>query len=252
MATPATTLRLKTVLDILAEAHRDEARPSGRQVVTEALLRVPPTAHEQELLSGGVARGFKNLTAATARLVKAGWLTKERAGWAITEDGLRAVEAFADPRELVDALDGGITLSQTSTISTAIAAAPQLSVVPDEETAGAPASGQPAAVALVGDFTVLLGASRNWDPTAEQAQMTFDPTDRLWKLAADLPAGTYAFKFALERSWAENHGAYGLRDGANHELRHAGGALVFAYDHATRDIAAGTGFPAPRELLVSA
>lgn len=235
MATPETTLRLTSVLDILAEAHRAGSRPSGQQVIAEALLRVPPTAHEQELLSGGVPRGAKNLTAATAGLVKAGWMTKSRSGWAITEEGLRQIHA---PE-----------------------AAPQLTVVPQE---AAPkeavpaqadpgvASGQPSAVALVGGFNVLLGAGQDWDPKAEQAQMTFDPADGLWKLNADLPAGTYAFKFALERAWTENYGAFGLLDGANHELRHSGGPIVFAYDHATRDIAADGGFPEPQELLVSA
>lgn len=248
MATPATTLRLKTVLDILAEAHRAGSKPAGRQVVTEALLRVPPTAHEQEPLSGGVARGFKNLTAATARIVKAGWMTKERGGWSITEDGLRAVRSLADPRDLVRALDGGIALPD---VAPAPATEPRLSVVPDQ-VMPAPAPGQPSAVALVGDFTVLLGAAGNWDPQAGQAQMSFDAADGLWKLGAELPAGTYAFKFAIDGSWAENYGAFGLRDGANHELRHAGGALVFAYDHATRDIAAGTGFVQQPEVLASA
>ncbi|MBM6622149.1 glycosidase [Micrococcaceae bacterium RIT802] len=250
MATPETTLRLKSVLEILADAHRAGSRRTGHEVVTEALLRVPPTDHEQVLLSGGVPRGFKSLATATARLVKAGWITKGRGGWAITEEGQRAAERFADPRDLVRALDGGIALPGAA--PAALPGAPaELSVVPDGASPS-PASRQPSAVALVGDFTVLLGADGNWDPRAEQAQMSFDAADGLWKLGAELPAGTYAFKFAIDGSWAENYGAFGLRDGANHELRHGGGALVFAYDHATRDTAAGTGFIQQPEVLASA
>lgn len=251
MATPATNLRLKSVLDILAEAHQSGSRPDAKEVVAEALLRVPTTAHEQELLSGGVPRGFKNLTAATARLVKAGWMTKGRGGWAITEDGLHAARALADPQELLIALDSGTPLPAASPAPVSSDAARQLAVVP-EHLVKVPAPGQPSAVALVGDFNMLLGADRDWDPQAEQAQMTFDPTDGVWKLEADLPAGTYAFKFALERSWTENHGAFGLRDGANHEVRHDGGPIVFAYDHSTRDIAIGAAFAQDEELLVSA
>ncbi|WP_372698707.1 glycosidase [Arthrobacter sp. JSM 101049] len=251
MATPETNLRLKSVLDILAEAHRDGSRPDAKQVITEALLRVPTTAHERDLLSGGVPRGFKNLTTATARLVKAGWMTKGRGGWAVTGEGLHEARALADPQALLLALDGGTPLPEASPVPVSSEAAPQLSVVP-EQVVPAPALGQPSAVALVGDFNMLLGADRDWDPEAEQTQMTFDLTDGVWKLEADLPAGTYAFKFALERSWTENHGAFGPRDGANHEVWHDGGPIVFAYDHSTRDIAAGAGFAQDEELLASA
>lgn len=243
MATSETALRLTSVLDILAEAHQAGNRPTGQQVVAEALLRVPPTAHEQELLSGGVSRGTKNLTTATARLVKAGWMTKGRGGWSITEEGLRAAGSFSDPQALALALDGGTPPAQ-------LTAVPEPAVSVGVEAGGW--EGQPSAVALVGDFNALLGAPRNWDPEAPQTQMSFDATDGIWKLEADLPAGTYAFKFALERSWTENYGAFGMRDGANHELLHDGGAIIFAYDHTTRDIVAAQGHAQAGQLLVSA
>jgi hypothetical protein len=102
--------------------------------------------------------------------------------------------------------------------------------------AGSP-SGQPVSVAVVGDFGVLLGADRDWDPTAGPVQMRFEPGVGLWRLDGELPAGRYAFKFALNGSWEENYGAYGLLDGANHEFQHDGGALAIAYDHTSRDLA---------------
>ncbi|MEV7647020.1 glycosidase [Arthrobacter sp. NPDC089319] len=243
-------LRLRPVLEILADASANGARPDAREVISEALRRVPPTAHEQELLSGGVPRGFKNLTTATARLVKAGWMSKGRGGWAVTEDGLRAIAAFASPSELAEALDAGTPLPE--------APAP----VPDAQHPAAPEApasvaevparvaeaaspvaehgqpgDQPASVAVVGDFGVLLGADRDWDPAANAVQMRFEPADGLWRLDGELPAGRYAFKFALNGSWEENYGAFGLLDGANHEFQHDGGAVTIAYDHNSRDLA---------------
>jgi hypothetical protein len=95
---------------------------------------------------------------------------------------------------------------------------------------------QPEAVAIAGDFNTLLGAPANWAPQYDETQMKLDAADQLWKLSADLPAGYYTFKIALNRSWDENYGAFGAFDGANHELHHDGGRITFNYDHRTRDI----------------
>jgi hypothetical protein len=96
--------------------------------------------------------------------------------------------------------------------------------------------GQPEAVAIAGDFSTKLGAPENWQPHFDEVQMELDPADALWKLTADLPAGYYTYKVAIDRSWEENYGAFGIRDGANHEFHHDGGALTFHYDHQTRDV----------------
>ncbi|MGW6174256.1 pullulanase X25 domain-containing protein [Arthrobacter sp. NPDC055138] len=236
-------LRLRPVLEILADAAANGTRPDAREVISEALRRVPPTAHEQELLSGGVPRGFKNLTTATARLVKAGWMSKGRGGWAVTEDGLRAIAAFASPSELAEALDAGTPLpdaparvedAPAPAVDAKRAAPPE---APNQAAESGRPTDQPASVAVVGDFGVLLGADRDWDPAADAVQMRFDPADELWRLDGELPAGRYAFKFALNGSWEENYGAYGLLDGANHEFQHDGGAVTIAYDHNSRDLA---------------
>jgi hypothetical protein len=95
---------------------------------------------------------------------------------------------------------------------------------------------QPEAVAIAGDFNTLLGAPENWAPQYDETQLKLDAADQLWKLSADLPAGYYTFKIALNRSWDENYGAFGAFDGANHELHHDGGRITFNYDHRTRDI----------------
>ena len=49
-------LRLRPVLEILADAAANGTRPDAREVISEALRRVPPTAHEQELRLGHASR----------------------------------------------------------------------------------------------------------------------------------------------------------------------------------------------------
>jgi len=280
-----TTLRLKAVLDVLAEGVWSDEKLNAGAVLGEAIERVPLNDHERELLSGGIPRGHKTLTTATAKLVKAGWLVKGRSGWSITDDGQRATVAFAEPASFVAALDAGTPVPAGTTLPAAPAQKPvQKSVQkPAAKAAGkaaklledavapvakavrkrkapvkspaaeAPASAaaesapsgsavstetieQPAAVAVAGDFNVLLGAPANWAPQYDEAQMELDPVDQLWKIAADVPAGVFSFKIALNRSWDENYGAFGIFDGPNHEVHHGGGLLVIHYDHRTHDI----------------
>jgi hypothetical protein len=306
-----TYLRLKTVLDVLTEGTwTGEARNAG-EVLAEATARVPFTDHEATLLSGGIPRGHKTLTSATAKLVKAGWLVKGRSGWTITEDGMRATVAFADADTFAAALDAGTPVPADTPVpaapavqkapakvaaagktSGAKAAAPEAPAKkaparkapakkaaeavgkaaklieeavepvvkavrsrkapatkaaadggaseplegPDEETFP-----QPEAVAVAGDFNTLLGAPENWAPQYDESQMDFDFSSQLWTKSTELPAGSYTFKIALNRSWAENYGAFGTFDGPNHELHHDGGTVTIRYDHRTRDITINNG-----------
>ncbi|QDW28992.1 glycosidase [Arthrobacter sp. KBS0702] len=284
-----TNLRLKAVLDVLTEGVWSGEKLNAGVVLGEAIARVPLNDHERELLSGGIPRGHKALTSATAKLVKAGWLVKGRSGWTITEDGQRATVAFADPAAFTAALDAGTPVPADTPLPSAPAGKPARKTAPKtapkavkvaekvaekvadtatklveeavapvakavrkrkatdeapaetaaETQAAAPAIEQPAAVAVAGDFNVLLGAPANWAPQYDESQMQLDEVDQLWKLAADLPAGSYSFKIAINRSWDENYGAFGVFDGANHEVHHRGGMLVIRYDHRTRDIVFG-------------
>ena len=288
-----TNLRLKAVLDVLAEGVWTGEKLNAGAVLGEAIEQVPLNDHERELLSGGIPRGHKTLTTATAKLVKAGWLVKGRSGWSITEDGQRATVAFAEPTAFAAALDAGTPVPADTPLPAAPAGKPAVKAVAAEEppskaakvagkaakliedavapvakavrkrktaektpAAEAPAVApeapalssetidalttetieQPSAVAVAGDFNVLLGAPANWAPQYDESQMELDQVDQLWKIAAEIPAGFYSFKIALNRSWDENYGAYGEFDGPNHEVHHGGGLLVIHYDHRTRDI----------------
>ncbi|MCZ2403159.1 glycosidase [Paenarthrobacter sp. Z7-10] len=325
-----TNRRLKAVLDIMAAGVWTGQDVGGGAVLAEAIVQVPLNAQESELLSGGIPRGHKNLTAATAKLVKAGWLRKA-GGWSITDDGMRAVVAFPDANSLASALDQGTPVPADMPVPTApieqpkaakaattvkksrprkaeSAAAPELFELDDVAAAGKPRAAstrsskkrttavaaatapldgpsqepapaalsvpasdsvpaskttsspqpraqsgapsdaqpdahpnagtdaQPDAVAIAGDFSTLLGAPENWVPSFDEVQMTLDTSDRLWTLTADMPAGYYSYKVAINRGWDENYGAFGVPDGANHELHHAGGSITFRYDHNTRDV----------------
>ncbi len=288
-----TNLRLKAVLDVLTEEGWTGEKLNAGAVLGEAIARVPLNDHERELLSGGIPRGHKTLTSATAKLVKAGWLVKGRSGWSITDDGQRATVAFAEPAAFSAALDAGTPVPAGTPLPSAPAEKPaakaaakaatpaakaeeapskagkvagkaakliEEAVAPvakvvrkrkpaakaPAEAPAAPASEAPAvsaetieqpdAVAVAGDFNILLGAPANWAPQYDEVQMELDLVDQLWKIAADIPAGFYSFKIALNRSWDENYGAFGVFDGPNHEVHHGGGLLVIQYDHRTRDI----------------
>lgn len=289
-----TTVRLKSVLDILAESVLSGETLGAGAVLAQATVRVPLNEKESELLSGGIPRGHKALTTATSKLVKAGWLVKGRSGWTITDDGLRATVAFPDAESFATALAEGTPVPSDVPVPTELparaaapkaaaakapkaapkkkapskaakvvekaaeliedAVAPVAKAVRTRKAAAKPATAgeeaaeaqalaqgaesvdQPEAVAIAGDFNVLLGAPANWAPQYDESQMSLDAVDQLWKLTTDLPAGHYSFKIALNRSWDENYGAFGAFDGANHELHHPGGRITFNYDHRTRDI----------------
>lgn len=176
--------RLKAIVQILAEKRGESVK--GADVLAEAVSRVPLSEWESEVLSGGVARGVKRLSAATASLVKSGLIVKGRTGWTVTEDGSRYAAA-------------------------------------------------PNGVALAGNFGHRLGAE-DWAPAAEQVQMAYSPVSQRWELTAQLPAGTYEYKVAIDHSWEENYGAFGERDGANHVFQHDGGVVTFRYDHRSKDV----------------
>ena len=221
--------RLKAVLDGLAAADQDGGNANAGTVLAMAVAAHPFDEQEAHLLSGGVPRGYKALTTATAKLVKAGWMVKGRGGWAITEEGLRALVAFPTAEDLGAALASGTPVPADIELPVAEAAPVA------EETADR--SGQPEAVAIAGDFAALLGAAADWAPELDEVQMEFHAPTLTWVRTVDLPAGTYSFKIALNRSWTENYGAFGSFDGANHELTHEGGTVTIHYRHDTRDIA---------------
>ena len=92
---------------------------------------------------------------------------------------------------------------------------------------------QPDAVSVPGTANDEMGCTGEWQPECDEAQLTLDLDDQIWKGTYDLPAGEYFFKVAINRSWTENYGAGAVPGGADIRFTHPGGPVTFYYDHGT-------------------
>ncbi len=92
---------------------------------------------------------------------------------------------------------------------------------------------QPDAVSVPGDHNSEMGCPGDWQPDCDQAQLSLDAKDRIWKGTADVAAGNYAFKAAINKSWDENYGAGAVLDGGNIPYAAPGQPVSYYYDHAT-------------------
>ena len=115
----------------------------------------------------------------------------------------------------------------------ALAAGAALVVAP-LAVAATPAAAAAPTVALVGSLQNELGCSADWQPECEATELDRVGDTSSYRATFDVPAGSYAFKVALNDSWAVNYGAGGALNGANIPLVLAGPAtLEFTYDDAT-------------------
>jgi hypothetical protein len=93
---------------------------------------------------------------------------------------------------------------------------------------------QPSFVSVPGTLNTEMGCLADWAPDCAQAQLTLDPNDNIWKGTYVLPAGPYAYKAAINKTWDENYGAGGVQNGANIEFTSDGVTpITFYYDHRT-------------------
>ena len=90
-------------------------------------------------------------------------------------------------------------------------------------------------VTLPGSFNSELGCPGDWQPECPAVEMSDPDRDGVYEFTTDaIPPGNWEFKVAHDRSWAENYGAGGVRDGANIPLTVAAGQRVtFKYSLAT-------------------
>ena len=105
-----------------------------------------------------------------------------------------------------------------------------------DDTGGVGPVTQPDHVSMPGSHNSEIGCAGDWDPACDQAQLSLDPKDEIWKGTVDLPAGDHEYKAAIDKSWDENYGDKGVPGGANVALRAPGGPVSFFYDHATNYI----------------
>ena len=93
---------------------------------------------------------------------------------------------------------------------------------------------QPDNVAVAGSHNSEMGCPGDWLPDCDQAQLTLDAKDQIWKGTYDaIPAGDYEYKAAIDRAWDENYGLGGVRAGANIPYTATGAPVTFYYDHQT-------------------
>ncbi|MFC7489713.1 MULTISPECIES: alpha-amylase family glycosyl hydrolase [unclassified Knoellia] len=97
--------------------------------------------------------------------------------------------------------------------------------------AALPAAAETTSVALAGSLQTELGCSADWQPDCSASELTRVGDTTAYSKTFTLPAGNYAFKVAINDSWAVNYGANGALDGADIPLVLEGPAtLKFTYD----------------------
>jgi pullulanase-type alpha-1,6-glucosidase len=119
-----------------------------------------------------------------------------------------------------------------------VSATSSYGVVGDPKASGGGGGGvgpvtQPDAVSVPGDHNSEMGCPGDWQPDCAQAQLTLDPNDQIWKGTYTLPAGPYAYKVAIDKTWDENYGEGAVKNGANISYTAPTGPVSFYYDHQT-------------------
>ncbi len=89
-------------------------------------------------------------------------------------------------------------------------------------------------VTVAGSLQSEMGCPADWDPACDASDLTFDTTDGLWKGTFTLPAGSYAWKVAINNSWDINYGAGGAAGGSDIPLvLEAESQVTFVWDQVT-------------------
>ncbi|QIG39279.1 pullulanase-type alpha-1,6-glucosidase [Microbacterium sp. 4R-513] len=93
------------------------------------------------------------------------------------------------------------------------------------------------AVSVPGSFNDEVGCPGDWQPDCSAVQMTKRQGD-IWSLElANVPAGTFEYKIAIDKSWSENYGEGAALNGSNIVLDHkAAGPVSFFFDDRTKNI----------------
>jgi maltose-binding protein MalE len=95
-------------------------------------------------------------------------------------------------------------------------------------------------VNLPGSYQDVAGCGAEWDPACEATSMT-KGDDGLYTLTAQIPAGEYEYKVALDGAWTVNYGSDGAQDGPNYKLSlPADSTVTFTYDPETHMVEATT------------
>lgn len=95
--------------------------------------------------------------------------------------------------------------------------------------ANASPTSNPNYVSVPGSFNSELGCAGDWMPDCANVQLGYDSNDDVWQASYTIPAGSYEYKAALNKSWDVSYGNHG--GGDNIPLALASGTSVkFYYD----------------------
>ncbi|NJC23354.1 pullulanase-type alpha-1,6-glucosidase [Arthrobacter pigmenti] len=98
-------------------------------------------------------------------------------------------------------------------------------------------SAAPGSVTLVGSLQSELGCPGDWQPECAASILNeVEGSPGTYSGTFDVPTGDYAYKAALNGSWAENYGDGGAAGGADIPLTAQGGQITFTYNHSTHVI----------------
>ena len=164
---------------------------------------------------------------------------------AVGSDGSSPVYSVVDDLAALELADG------TKVQYRASVAGPGFSVVSEPRTVTVRDAPQPGSVTVAGSLNSEMGCPADWDPACPAAFMTLDPADNIWRLTADLPAGQYSYKAALNSTWDVNYGAGGVLGGSDIVLDHPGGAVTFRYDNSTHVLSAGYASQQPAAVAIA-
>ncbi|MBC8171991.1 MAG: extracellular solute-binding protein [Anaerolineae bacterium] len=97
-------------------------------------------------------------------------------------------------------------------------------------------------VVLVGSLQAAANAEcADWTPECRGTELLDEDGDGVYTGTFDIAAGDYAFKIAINLSWAENYGVDGAKDGADLALSLTeDSSVTFSYNDETHEITAVT------------
>ncbi len=108
-------------------------------------------------------------------------------------------------------------------------------------------------VVAVGDFQSEMGCAADWDPACMRSWLQDPDGDGVFTLATvQVPAGSYAFKVALDGTWDESYGAGGGGDNVPFTVPVDGSVTTFGWASATKVPSVGVAPPPARPDLAVA
>jgi pullulanase-type alpha-1,6-glucosidase len=108
-------------------------------------------------------------------------------------------------------------------------------------------------VTAPGSYQAALGCPGDWQPDCLRSFLEDPDGDGIYSFVANLPAGSYEVKAAIDESWTVNYGAGGVQNGPNIPFTVASDCArtIFSYDSATHILTVSPEGPPPQPASVT-